>query len=43
MRKGVIRTALHNHFFWDSPKILFMHIQQIVERYGVPFFQPVVN
>jgi len=19
-------TALHNHFFWDSPKVMFMHI-----------------
>jgi len=19
-------TALHNHFFWDSPKIMFMHV-----------------
>ena len=19
-------TALHNHFFWDTPKVMFMHI-----------------
>jgi len=23
---GLEVTALHNHFFWDSPKIMFMHI-----------------
>ncbi len=23
---GLDVTALHNHFFWDSPKIMFMHI-----------------
>lgn len=23
---GLEVTALHNHFFWDSPKIIFMHI-----------------
>jgi hypothetical protein len=23
---GLQVTALHNHFFWDSPRILFMHI-----------------
>ena len=23
---GLEVTALHNHFFWDSPKVLFMHI-----------------
>src|SRR6476619_1927183 len=23
---GLEVTALHNHFFWDSPKILFMHV-----------------
>jgi hypothetical protein len=23
---GLQVTALHNHFFWDSPKIMFMHI-----------------
>jgi len=24
---GLSVTALHNHFFWDSPKIMFMHIE----------------
>jgi hypothetical protein len=23
---GLEVTALHNHFFWDSPKIMFMHV-----------------
>src|SRR5436189_611922 len=23
---GLEVTALHNHFFWDTPKIMFMHI-----------------
>jgi hypothetical protein len=23
---GLTVTALHNHFFWDSPKVMFMHI-----------------
>ncbi len=23
---GLEVTAIHNHFFWDSPKIMFMHI-----------------
>jgi Domain of Unknown Function (DUF1259) len=23
---GLEVTALHNHFFWDTPKVLFMHI-----------------
>jgi hypothetical protein len=23
---GLQVTALHNHFFWDSPKVMFMHI-----------------
>src|SRR5260370_12482133 len=23
---GLEVTALHNHFIWDSPKIMFMHI-----------------
>jgi len=24
--EGLEITALHNHFFWDSPKVMFMHI-----------------
>jgi len=24
--QGLEVTALHNHFFWDSPKLMFMHI-----------------
>src|SRR5262249_58265261 len=23
---GLEVSALHNHFFWDSPKVMFMHI-----------------
>src|SRR5712691_4361834 len=26
LENGLDVTALHNHFFWDSPKIMFMHI-----------------
>lgn len=26
LRNGLAVTALHNHFFWDSPKVMFMHI-----------------
>jgi hypothetical protein len=29
---GLEVTALHNHFFWDSPRILFMHIGGIGEE-----------
>jgi hypothetical protein len=26
LNSGLEVTALHNHFFWDSPKVMFMHI-----------------
>lgn len=26
LNNGLHVTALHNHFFWDSPKVMFMHI-----------------
>ncbi len=26
LSNGLDITALHNHFFWDSPKVMFMHI-----------------
>jgi len=26
LESGLNVTALHNHFFWDSPKVMFMHI-----------------
>jgi hypothetical protein len=26
LQSGLEVTALHNHFFWDSPKVMFMHI-----------------
>jgi hypothetical protein len=26
LENGLEVTALHNHFFWDSPKVFFMHI-----------------
>src|SRR5262245_7597969 len=25
LTNGLEVTALHNHFFWDSPKVMFMH------------------
>jgi hypothetical protein len=32
---GLEVTALHNHFFWDSPKVMFMHIGGMGEQDGV--------
>jgi hypothetical protein len=29
---GLEVTALHNHFFWDSPKVMFMHIGGMGEQ-----------
>jgi hypothetical protein len=26
LQSGLEVTALHNHFFWDSPKVMFMHV-----------------
>jgi len=26
LENGLDVTALHNHFFWDTPKVMFMHI-----------------
>ncbi len=26
LENGLEVTALHNHFFWDSPKVMFLHI-----------------
>lgn len=26
LENGLAVTALHNHFFWDAPKVMFMHI-----------------
>jgi hypothetical protein len=26
LNNGLDVTALHNHFFWDTPKVMFMHI-----------------
>jgi hypothetical protein len=26
LEHGLEVTALHNHFFWDSPKVMFMHV-----------------
>lgn len=40
---GLEVTALHNHFFWDSPKVMFMHIggmgeqRQLAEAVGKVF------
>src|SRR5258708_5794216 len=29
---GLDVTALHNHFFWDRPKIMFMHISGMMDE-----------
>ncbi|MBS1943596.1 MAG: DUF1259 domain-containing protein [Bacteroidetes bacterium] len=40
---GLEVTALHNHFFWDSPKVMFMHIggmgdeEQLAKAVGIVF------
>jgi hypothetical protein len=26
LENGLAVTALHNHFFWDSPRVMFMHL-----------------
>jgi hypothetical protein len=26
LQNGLAVTALHNHFFWDTPRVMFMHI-----------------
>jgi hypothetical protein len=41
--QGLEVTALHNHFFWDSPKVMFMHIggmgdeEQLARAVGAVF------
>jgi len=30
--QGLEVTALHNHFFWDTPKVMFMHIGGTAEE-----------
>jgi hypothetical protein len=43
LANGLEVTALHNHFFWDSPKVMFMHIggmgdeQKLAEAIGKVF------
>jgi hypothetical protein len=39
---GLEVTALHNHFFWDSPKVMFMHVGGMGEeqRAGVSHAEP---
>jgi hypothetical protein len=43
LANGLEVTALHNHFFWDSPKVMFMHIggmgeeQKLAEAIGRVF------
>src|SRR3989454_2755075 len=32
---GLEVTALHNHFFWDSPKVMFMHIGGMGDEAGL--------
>jgi len=32
LASGLEVTALHNHFFWDSPKVMFMHIGGIGDQ-----------
>jgi len=31
LANGLSITALHNHFFWESPRIMFMHIEAMGE------------
>ncbi|QRK09668.1 DUF1259 domain-containing protein [Archangium violaceum] len=33
LANGLEVTALHNHFFWDSPKVMFMHIGGMGEQH----------
>ena len=28
-QNGIRITALHNHFFWEAPRLMFMHIGSI--------------
>ncbi|NOK19724.1 DUF1259 domain-containing protein [Corallococcus carmarthensis] len=35
LRNGLEVTALHNHFFWDQPKVMFMHIGGMGETAGL--------
>jgi hypothetical protein len=30
--EGLEVTALHNHFFWDTPKVMFMHIGGMADQ-----------
>jgi len=32
---GLEVTALHNHFFWDSPRVMFMHIGGMGDEAGL--------
>src|SRR6267142_5698884 len=32
---GLEVTALHNHFFWDSPRVMFMHIGGMGDATGL--------
>jgi hypothetical protein len=32
---GLEVTALHNHFFWDSPKVMFMHVGGMGDEKGL--------
>jgi hypothetical protein len=32
LEQGLEVTALHNHFFWDSPRVMFMHIGGMGEQ-----------
>lgn len=40
---GLEVTALHNHFFWDSPRVMFMHVggmgkeEELAKRVGAVF------
>ena len=43
LRQGLEVTALHNHFFWDKPKVFYMHIggmgdeQKLAQAVGAVF------
>jgi Domain of Unknown Function (DUF1259). len=32
LENGLQVTALHNHFFWDTPKVMFMHIGGMADQ-----------
>ncbi len=35
LENGLEVTALHNHFFWDNPRVMFMHIAGMGDEAGL--------